>query len=768
MQSANFRMPSSDGAEQLEQARSLYNQGLFIECVPYFEGALRAMERSYGDNAPELAQYMEGLGDGYAAAERNSESLIVFDRLFRLGEQILGPNHPQIVQVLWKMSVLAEKLGNLEDSYEMIAQAIQRARQCLRPDEELAIAVVERNAYLGNLLREYNEARRRGDIPDQNAQQSANQEFIQGFVQDNSAPQYMQLDAPQPTLQQAAPQSAPQINLPPAQPEFVQGFVQENLEPEQLERMPFSPSLNMVMGSASMTNMEAMSQESKPLDEAILASNTRAPQQNHLTGSSVLGQRDYTADMGDEGDYRLEDIENLTGRKTPKVVHSGGKARRFSQADNARIQTGRLVKDVLIPVAALAVLVGIIIVAVVPMFNNRPAPAITNKPVKSDFGAGTAGGAGQTVDQILTSTFETGDSERQLRLISDTQAILVTEQGAQLLPLRKVDNNWGAYFEMATSALKEKQIWFTTREGGVEAEDGMFYYGMREPERRVIEKMRYVGGLAQGVYLRSGYYPMFPPVGASQEFQFINPFTGRLFNIPVRQVPGESKGAETLKLVLETGGLVLNEQMTDPGFISCYASVYGDANINRQKASAFFVRGLDRHGKFITSSKPGFALVVQANQDLLNFKPLFTDKQDFESGQPVKKDAAKASGKKHKATRAVVKPHSGSNKQAAQQQLLKPATAQNILEPVNAKPPEKPTTLWLMNNCQVPLSIVHFCLPIAFLVISILTFAMSRLEGVDIKGKSVDNKHSNLPLTLSMITLLAALVTFGIEMALYK
>ena len=45
---------------------------------------------------------------------------------------------------------------------------------------------------------------------------------------------------------------------------------------------------------------------------------------------------------------------------------------------------------------------------------------------------------------------------------------------------------------------------------------------------------------------------------------------------------------------------------------------------------------------------------------------------------------------------------------------------------------------------------------------------MSRLEGVDIKGKSVDNKHSNLPLTLSMITLLAALVTFGIEMALYK
>lgn len=742
MQSANFRMPSSDGEQQLEQARSLYNQGLYIESVPFFEGALGAMQRSYGENAPELAQYLEGLGDAYAAAERNAESLDIFDRLFRLGEQILGSNHPQIVQVLWKMSILSEKLGNPEDAYEMISQGLQRARQCLRPDEELAIAVVERNTYLGNLLREFNEARRRGDIPA--PPQAESQEFIQGFVQESPP-------APAPA------------------PEFVQGFVQENLEPEQLERLPFSPSLNTAMGSASMTNMEAMAKESKPLDEAILASNTRPPMQNHLTGSSVLGQRDFVADMGDESDYRLEDIENLTGRKTPKVVHSGGKARRFSQADNARIQTGRLVKDVIIPIAALAVLIGIIVVAVVPMFN-RPAPVITSKPVKSDFGAATAGGAGQSVDQILTSTFETGDSERQIRLISDTQAILVTEEGAQLLPLRRVENNWSAYFDMMSSALKEKQIWFTTREAGIEAEDGMFYYGLREPERRVIEKMRYVGGLAQGVFLRSGYYPMFPPVGASQEFQFINPFTGRLFNIPVRQVPGESKGADTLKLVLETGGLVLNEQMTDPGFISCYASVYGDANINRQKASAFFVRGLDRHGKFITSSKPGFALVVQANQDLLNFKPLFTDKQDFAGSQSAKKEApAKANGKKHKNTRAqATKSHTGSNKQAAQQQVLKPATAQNILEPVIAKAPDKPTTLWLMTNCQVPLSIVHFCLPIACLVVSILTFAMSRLEGVDIKGKSVDNKHSNVPLTISMITLLAALVTFGIEMALYK
>ncbi|HNA73181.1 MAG TPA: tetratricopeptide repeat protein, partial [Candidatus Obscuribacter sp.] len=260
-------MPSTDGPANLEQGRALCQQGLFLDAVPYFEAALSATERTFGESAPELAEYMQDLGDVYAAVERPADSLRVFDRLYRLGESILGSNHPQIVTVLWKMSILAERLGLVEDSFEMCNQALSRARLCLRPDEELAKAVVERYSYLSNLMREMDEMRRRGEDP-------LNLQQIENTLE---APRSYQTD-----LQEPPPAPFRQEERP------YEGAV-ENLgnQYQNVERMPFSPSLNDALGSASVVNLESINR-TKALDADLMAQNARAPQQGHLTGSSVF------------------------------------------------------------------------------------------------------------------------------------------------------------------------------------------------------------------------------------------------------------------------------------------------------------------------------------------------------------------------------------------------------------------------------------------------------------------------------------------------
>lgn len=714
MQSGNFKMPSADGLNNLERGRSLYNQGAFAESIPYFEEALKATERTFGNNAPELAEYLQELGDAYAGAQRASESLLVYDRLFRLGQQIIGPNHPQIISILWKMSILAERIGNNEDSYEMINQALARARESLRPDDPLAVQVVERYNYLSELMRQIEELKRRGE-----------------YVPPGQEANY----------QEAQP--VENVELPP------------HLNYQEVERNPFGQPLGYAASRASFVNLDPLSSEAKVLDADLMARNAHKPQDGHLTNSSVLGQRVEQIDSLDS-DYSLDEIENLTGRRTPKVTHGASKSRKFNQQDNQRIVLGRLAKDILLPVVGLIVIGVLIFVAVLPALNGKKADTVSqtkqaSKPVPP---------AEEKTDAI----FETGDGEKQIRLLPDGRAFIVTKAGVTPVRVKRVSNDWGAYFDLMIASLSEKQLWFNQRPWGVVSEDGIPYYGVREPERRVIEKMRYLAGLAQGVFLRTESYPITPPIGAYQEFTFLCPFNGKLQSIPIRQIPETDPKLDNLRLMLDTGAMILNESMNQPGYIACYSPIMGDPNSGKPKAIAFFIRGLDREGHFIGSSKPGVKLVLQASEKYLNFKPLFRDQADYQNqtatpapNKPVK--PVKGKGKASKATGKASAP--------AVKKFVDVPAEDELIRGVMTIPTDKPTRIWIMTNAPIPLSLIHYSLPIVLGALAIFAFMASRMEGVNYKGQTVSS-GSNNALMLSMILFIGAALSLILQITMYR
>ena len=707
-------MPSADGLNNLERGRSLYNQGAFAESIPYFEEALKATERTFGNNAPELAEYLQELGDAYAGAQRASESLLVYDRLFRLGQQIIGPNHPQIISILWKMSILAERIGNNEDSYEMINQALARARESLRPDDPLAVQVVERYNYLSELMRQIEELKRRGE-----------------YVPPGQEANY----------QEAQP--VENVELPP------------HLNYQEVERNPFGQPLGYAASRASFVNLDPLSSEAKVLDADLMARNAHKPQDGHLTNSSVLGQRVEQIDSLDS-DYSLDEIENLTGRRTPKVTHGASKSRKFNQQDNQRIVLGRLAKDILLPVVGLIVIGVLIFVAVLPALNGKKADTVSqtkqaSKPVPP---------AEEKTDAI----FETGDGEKQIRLLPDGRAFIVTKAGVTPVRVKRVSNDWGAYFDLMIASLSEKQLWFNQRPWGVVSEDGIPYYGVREPERRVIEKMRYLAGLAQGVFLRTESYPITPPIGAYQEFTFLCPFNGKLQSIPIRQIPETDPKLDNLRLMLDTGAMILNESMNQPGYIACYSPIMGDPNSGKPKAIAFFIRGLDREGHFIGSSKPGVKLVLQASEKYLNFKPLFRDQADYQNqtatpapNKPVK--PVKGKGKASKATGKASAP--------AVKKFVDVPAEDELIRGVMTIPTDKPTRIWIMTNAPIPLSLIHYSLPIVLGALAIFAFMASRMEGVNYKGQTVSS-GSNNALMLSMILFIGAALSLILQITMYR
>jgi len=707
-------MPSADGLNNLERGRSLYNQGAFAESIPYFEEALKATERTFGNNAPELAEYLQELGDAYAGAQRASESLLVYDRLFRLGQQIIGPNHPQIISILWKMSILAERIGNNEDSYEMINQALARARESLRPDDPLAVQVVERYNYLSELMRQIEELKRRGE-----------------YVPPGQEANY----------QEAQP--VENVELPP------------HLNYQEVERNPFGQPLGYAASRASFVNLDPLSSEAKVLDADLMARNAHKPQDGHLTNSSVLGQRVEQIDSLDS-DYSLDEIENLTGRRTPKVTHGASKSRKFNQQDNQRIVLGRLAKDILLPVVGLIVIGVLIFVAVLPALNGKKADTVSQtKPASKPV---------PPAEEKTDAIFETGDGEKQIRLLPDGRAFIVTKAGVTPVRVKRVSNDWGAYFDLMIASLSEKQLWFNQRPWGVVSEDGIPYYGVREPERRVIEKMRYLAGLAQGVFLRTESYPITPPIGAYQEFTFLCPFNGKLQSIPIRQIPETDPKLDNLRLMLDTGAMILNESMNQPGYIACYSPIMGDPNSGKPKAIAFFIRGLDREGHFIGSSKPGVKLVLQASEKYLNFKPLFRDQADYQNqtatpapNKPVK--PVKGKGKASKATGKASAP--------AVKKFVDVPAEDELIRGVMTIPTDKPTRIWIMTNAPIPLSLIHYSLPIVLGALAIFAFMASRMEGVNYKGQTVSS-GSNNALMLSMILFIGAALSLILQITMYR
>jgi hypothetical protein len=98
-----------------------------------------------------------------------------------------------------------------------------------------------------------------------------------------------------------------------------------------------------------------------------------------------------------------------------------------------------------------------------------------------------------------------------------------------------------------------------------------------------------------------------------------------------------------MKLNLEGGVHLGNEESSLPGYIGCYGALYNENNI--LKCTKFFVRGCNRDGRFLTADNDQI-FVLSARQSDLTSRPSRNREETEGSNQEWIKDLRRQPNKK--------------------------------------------------------------------------------------------------------------------------
>ena len=783
MQSENFRMPAQAASNNLEQANLLARAGRFDEAVPLFESSLSGLERQNGPEAPELAECLQNLADAYQSVGRYEDSLRTNWRLVRIGEKILGRVHPDMVSMLLKIAETNEMMGKTEDALHIVESAIATAKQCMQADNPLAVRLIERHTYLVNLMRNQGAMRSQYDDPSMYQVNSQQVNSQQGNIQQSNGNQE-QRTGNIASQQPAASNSSSEIG-PPPEPQVhkqvlkqVQQQIQNQLQqqaaatnsqlnainaitpanqlnpsPNPVANQPSNPQFNAMevsQGQLGESAMQAFAREmlkDMPVAPASKTGFSQSAKYNETSGvhfpqinalealalnpalvpmpsppqrngshekasyGNALAQRPESQqfeqlDEFEEEPYTAEAIASLTNRSKVNT-RSNAKGRRPSKSEQSRIRTGRLLKDFGIPFIAAAVLIGLVLY----LFSGKPV-----KP-----------GAAATTKSSAT-VYESPDQKKQLRLLG-TEVVIVNPSGATKVPLKRIKSNWGDLISALSQSVSEKQIWMAENLSIIKSADGINYYLSTGPDSRVFEKMRQLTNYAQAYFLSSGEYPRTIPPGAEFQFAYSSPYNGKAMSIQIISDRTTDKDGSDMKLNLEGGVHLGADESSLPGAIGCYGALYNENNI--LKCTKFFVRGCNRNGRFLTADNDQI-FVLAAGSDTVN-KTVSSPEKKTKVATKNNKRSKKASKQRDStsAERPAEKPADSSMEPAA-------AAAEKDLSAIaNAKPPAKPTTVYIMTDPVLPLALMHHLVPVFLSLIAALCFMRARMVGFDIKGEEI-------------------------------
>lgn len=809
MQSDNFRTPAQDTENFIRQATALATQQRFAEAIPLFESAAANLERVHGPGAPEMAECLQSLAECYEATERFYDSLRVNWQLLRIGEKVLGRAHPDIVSMLLRLAETNEMLGRHEEALQLVEQGLESAKQCLTPDHPLSVNLMEGYQYLTSVLRAQAQGHMPGPeqfpapfapaqpgqppapaynnapMPGAFAQPAVNQPAYQNYNQDFSQPMPGAFAQPNQNLAQGNAnfsQQAPFGSVNPSSPagaEAGQPSPMHDFAREMLKDMPgtgatmtpFSQSVNPNSTSGvsyahigqsqnyqSGDSQANISAGFMPVSERFALDPNSVPlptpperqpgEINRASFSNALSSQRPLGDELDEEPYTPEAIAQLTNREKKPAKQ----AARFTDDSALSIKVMRIGKELAVPIGALVVMIAMVLY----LFGGQ---SHTTKKGAADHPAGSVGSATDTTgtgsategeaEQIV---LQSADGKKTLKLLPPDQAYFITATGATLVPFNIVGNSWSDYFTVVKSALTERQLWYEKRPSTFRGEDGSVYYLKGSPEGKVLEKMHQLAGWAQSFYLRTGEYPKMIPEGGYGEFAYVNPFTGKGYNIIIRQIHTATSDASDVKKTLETGALMGNDATNVPGDVACYAAMLGDEKSGSNRCVKFFLRGCDVEGHHLASGEPGKVYVVTAGNEHLA-KAMIT--------VPTSADKNPKVGKTKSRVKARKAPKAAEVK--AEKKPVETAVSADEAMIENAKAPEKSSRMLIVDNPTVSLTILHYILPILLLLLTVACFVRSQMQGFDIKGKTI-SQGSSLALNFAMgsfcLTLLVIIAQF--------
>ncbi|CAN5301482.1 hypothetical protein BH11CYA1_BH11CYA1_37550 [soil metagenome] len=785
MQSENFRMPAQAASNNLEQADLLARAGRFEEAVPLYESSLSGLERLNGPEAPELAECLQNLADAYQSVGRYDDSLRTNWRLVKIGEKILGRIHPDMVSMLLKIAEINDMMGKTEDALHIVESAITTAKQCMQADNPLAVRLIESHTNLVNRMRNQGAVRSQYDDPSQyqGQNQSQNQQIEPIVEQDysgleNQAPQVAPVpEMGQPSEPQVHKQVLKQVqqqiqNQLQAQAatntqmnavdvnnmEISQGQGESAMQAfarEMLKDMPSAPGSRTGFSQSAKFNEtsgvhfpQVNAQEAPALNPSLVPMPSPPQRQNGIDSKAsygnALAQRPESQDYGqydelEEEPYTAEAIANLTNRNKVNT-RSNAKGRRLSSDEQSRIRTGRLFKDFAIPAIAVIVLVGLVIY----LFSGKPV-----KPAAS----ATKGS---------TSSYEAPDQKKQLRLLA-TEVVIINQSGATKIPLSRIKSNWADLLGSVARSATEKQIWMADNASAIKSEDGINYYQTTGPDYRVIEKMRQLANFAQTTFLSTGQYPRAIPSGAEYLFAYSCPYNGKAMNIQIIPDRTNDNDGSDIKLSLEGGVHLSNEETSLPGYIGCYVALYNENNA--LKCAKFFVRGSNRDGHFLVTDNDQIYVLSASDQLPGQIAP--AAKPSNVPSNIQSNIQSKTNKHFKKAAKAKDIQREKSEKNEKNEHLEATQAEKEVNPPANTKAPEKPTTVYLMAEPMLPLALMHHMLPIFLCMLSLLAFIRAQAVGFDIKGEVVAS-GSKVAMVIGIIFACLTVLTLFLQLAVFN
>jgi hypothetical protein len=786
--SQSFRMPASDASRYLEQASALSKLGNYQEAIPLYESALATLERIYGPDQPEIAECLQELGEAYEAGYRLGDALNIHVRLLRMGEKILGRANPNVVAMLLKLSQINEMLGRPNDALSYCHEALESAKQCLPQDDPLSQHIIERFNYLAtmpeNLPPEPQQSA--GHDHDSNPTAPANWQEempLRDFDLEPPPPKSMQ-DFAREMLSEMPGSPAPfgqsgnaQDNstsahgqMPGAEPGLANQHYSTNdhgsqpgsggLAPNTVPPSPFNNQssdyqASLEAGFSAAQNLSSQRNPSLPYSGGT--GNGQQAQVNNPSPQTSYGHGQAAPatgyDSGDTGTYNRQQLDGIRyGRRESVEMDAPpanrAKVRRVSSEADKSIMIRKLAKTFAFPLLGLlSVIVVLVLLALHPK---------ENQPVQEQHIPAVAAGS--------FGRFCTTDGEKEVRLVSASDAVLVSGHSAFKMPYAQISSAWGDLFSAMVSSISEKQIWGERKDYGIRTQDEIIYYAADGAEAKVVAKMKRLAGIAQAYFEKKGEYPKY--VGnMSAEFTFTNPLDGHPLPIPIKILASQTVDGSDVKTGLDSGlevGLVASSGPeasmvgNAPCSITCYAVVIakGEDNPERLRATKFFVRGCDRNGTYLAAGSAGRNFVVPASDAYLAALPpaalgdLATKGGTGHAKAPAK---SRAKGKTKTAAKAQSEASADDEDTASEKASSGPPA-------LAIDNPPKNTKLWLIADPAFPMVLMHHSLPLLLVLLAGLVFVQSRVMHVDATGSSISSTSN----TSSEYTKIAAAILLGV------
>jgi len=122
MVSFGFVMPAFAGENWTDlnrQVIDLHTKGDYIRAVATAEKALKAAEKQFGQDAPEVSLALNNLALSLKYEGRYTEAAGFYERALEIAEKVKGPEHPDLTVFLNNLAFLYKAQGNQEKVNEI-------------------------------------------------------------------------------------------------------------------------------------------------------------------------------------------------------------------------------------------------------------------------------------------------------------------------------------------------------------------------------------------------------------------------------------------------------------------------------------------------------------------------------------------------------------------------------------------------------------------------------------------------------------------------